>query len=169
VESGKVEYVQLPVQLKRTTNDEQDELLWDSSQMPQELVAKLKSQARKSPKSLPIEQWCFTPNEVKNSRGYIVMGDARSRGTGWGHHATAIPTAIGNQLYVPAMNGTVYVLDTGAETFDEQAILAINDLGPVGQSFNRASLSFAGGRLYAHTIGEVVCIQNTQPLKEEKK
>jgi hypothetical protein len=42
--------------------------------------------------------------------------------------------------------------------FDENAIVAINDLGPVGRSFNRASLSIAGGRLFAHTIRELICI-----------
>ena len=53
---------------------------------------------------------------------------------------------------------TVYVLDASAKVWDERAIIAINDLGPVGRSFNRASLSFAGGRLYAHTIRELICI-----------
>ena len=35
------------------------------------------------------------------------------------------------------MNGTVYVIAAGAATFDERAIISINDLGPVGKSFNR--------------------------------
>jgi hypothetical protein len=56
------------------------------------------------------------------------------------------------------MNATVYVIDANAESFDENAIVAINDLGPVGRSFNRASLSFAGGHLFAHTIHELICI-----------
>lgn len=56
------------------------------------------------------------------------------------------------------MAGTVYVIGWNAETLDESAIVSINDLGPVGQSWNRASLSFSRGRLYAHTIREVICI-----------
>ena len=56
------------------------------------------------------------------------------------------------------MNGTIYVIDWNADTLDEKSIIAINDLGPVGQSYNRASLSFANGKAYAHTIKELICI-----------
>ena len=56
------------------------------------------------------------------------------------------------------MSGTVYVIDHDADVLDEKAIVAINDLGSIGKSWNRASLSFAGGRIYAHTIREVICI-----------
>ena len=41
---------------------------------------------------------------------------------------------------------------------DDIQVVGINDLGPVGRSFNRASISYAGGRLYAHTIRELICI-----------
>ena len=41
---------------------------------------------------------------------------------------------------------------------DDIHVVAINDLGQVGQAWNRASLSFAGGDLFAHTIREVICI-----------
>ena len=56
------------------------------------------------------------------------------------------------------MNGTVYVLKWNANTLDENAIEAINDLGMAGHSWTRASLSFVGEHLYAHTIGELICI-----------
>ena len=158
IDTGVVEYLQLPVQLLRTPDNPRDFLLWDQSGMPDDVVDRLKRRGGKRPATLPINQWCFAPNEMKNSRGYVVMGDARSRGSGWGHHASQLPTVVGNRLYVPVMNGTVYVIDARAKTLDERAIVAINDLGPVGKSFNRASLSFAGGRLFAHTIREVICI-----------
>lgn len=158
VSSGRVEFLQLPVQLKREAGSTKDELLWDAAGMSADIVERLKSGAKKPPKTLPIQQWAFAPNDVKNSRGFVVMGDARSRGTGWGHHASQVPTVIGDRLIVPVMNGTVYVIDADAEHLDENAIVSINDLGPVGQSFNRASLSFAGGRFYAHTIRELICI-----------
>ncbi len=95
---------------------------------------------------------------MKNSRGYVVVGDDRSMGNGWGHHASQVPTVIGEHLYVPTMAGTVYVIRWEAEKLDESAIEAINDLGPVGQSWNRASLSYSRGKLYAHTIRELICI-----------
>jgi len=41
---------------------------------------------------------------------------------------------------------------------DEDAIVAINDLGPAGQSWTRASVSFSKGRAFAHTIRELICI-----------
>ena len=160
VDNGSVQYLQLPVQLKREPGDSRDQLLWDPSGMSPEVIARLKKSSRKPPQTLPIHQWCFTPNEVKNSRGYVVMGDARSRGTGWGHHASQVPTASGKRLFVPVMNGTVYVIAAGAPTLDEHAILSINDLGPVGKSFNRASLSFSASAIFAHTIHEVICIGN---------
>jgi hypothetical protein len=97
---------------------------------------------------------------MKNARGYVVMGDARSRGNGWGHHASQVPTVCGKLLFVPVMNGTVYVIAADATAFDEQAIISINDLGLVGKSFNRASLSFSGDAIFAHTIREVICIGN---------
>ncbi|TWU06463.1 outer membrane protein assembly factor BamB family protein [Stieleria varia] len=158
VVTGKVEYLQLPVQLKRVAGNDNDQLLWGPEQMNSDVVAELLKSFRKPPEQLPIEKWCFVPNEMRNSRGHIVMGDARSQGTGWGHHASQIPTAIGNHLYVPIMNGTVYVLNASAPEWDENAILAINDLGPVGQSFNRAGLTFADGRVFAHTIRHLICI-----------
>ena len=160
VESGQVECLQLPVQLRAHEGDKAPDLLWDSSDMSPELLPKLKKSAKKPPKSLPIQQWAFAPNEMKNNRGFVVMGDKRSMGNGWGHHASQLPTVIGDNLYVPTMSGTVYVLKWNAEQLNEHAILAINDLGPVGQSWNRASLSCAQGRLYAHTIGAVICIED---------
>lgn len=87
------------------------------------------------------------------------MGDARSMGNGWGHQASAIPTAIGDYLYVPVMSGNVYVLRHAAETLDENALVSINDLGPIGQSWTRASISYSNGKLYAHTIGKLICIR----------
>jgi hypothetical protein len=158
VRSGGVEYLQLPVQLRRTPQSDRDELLWDWHAMDPKLVERLRNQKKKPPAELPITQWAFAPNDMKNSRGHVVVGDDRSMGNGWGHHASQVPAVIGEHMYVPTMAGTVYVIRWGAEKLDESAIVAINDLGPVGRSWNRASLSFSRGKLYAHTIREVICI-----------
>jgi len=58
--------------------------------------------------------------------------------------------------------GTVYCIRWNAERLDETAILGINDLGPAGTTWTRASLSYAGGRLYAHTIKQLICIESQQ-------
>lgn len=150
--TGKVEFLQLPVQLMRKPDSKHDKLLWDADGVSADTVKQV------GKKGIPITRWAFRPNDMKNSRGYVVMGDARSQGNGWGHHATAIPTAVGNHLYIPIMSGTVYVLNWNAPTLDEKALVAINDLGPVGQSWTRASLSFAGGQVYGHTIRELICV-----------
>lgn len=155
--TGKVEYLQLPVQLRREKASE-DSFIWDWSDMAPSVVEQQMATLRKRPKELPIQLWGFTPNSMLNASGNVVMGDPRSRGIGWGHYASAVPTSIGGRLYVPTMAGTVYVIDANADVLDERAIIAINDLGPVGQSWNRASLSYIHGRLYSHTIREILCI-----------
>ena len=86
------------------------------------------------------------------------MGDKRSKGNGWGHVAAPTPSVAGEQLYVPVQNGTVYVIRWNAEKLNEKAIAAINDLGPAGEAYTRASVSFCDGKAYAHTIRELICI-----------
>ena len=95
---------------------------------------------------------------MRNSRGFQVMGDERSRGTGWGHHASQVPTVIGANLYLPVMNGTVYVIKAHAAALNEDAVVAINDLGPGGETWSLASLTYSNGRLFAHTMKEIICI-----------
>ena len=158
VRTGRVEYLQLPVQILPGKTPQADRLLWRPDEMDPFLVKQLLQKKKKPLKELPITEWSFAPNEMKNSRGHVVMGDQRSRGNGWGHHASQVPTVVGEYLYVPTMAGTVYVLRWNANELSEDAIVAINDLGSVGNSWNRASLSYANEHLFAHTIGEIICI-----------
>ena len=88
-----------------------------------------------------------------------MFGDARSQGSGWGHIASATPTVAGAHLYLPVINGTVFVIDWNADSLDRKAVVDINDLGPVGESYHRASIAIADGRLFAHTIRELICIK----------
>ena len=156
--SGNVEYLRLPVQLSRTSGSNTDRLLWDWQDLPPERVDQIRSALKKPDRGIPITQWAFEPNSMRNSRGFEVMGDARSRGNGWGHHASPIPTAVGEFLYVPTMSGTVYVIQTGRETLDETALVSVNDLGPIGPTWTRSSVGYADGRLYARTLRELICI-----------
>lgn len=142
VDTGAVEYLELPLQLSRDLGKE--ELLW--------YVAPRK---KGDPE---LKDQAFAQNDMMNSRGYVVFGDKRSMGNGWGHIASPSPSVAGDNLYVPIMSGTVYVIRWNADKLDENAIVAINDLGPVGRSWTRASISFSGGRAYAHTIRELICI-----------
>tara|TARA_R110002072_G_scaffold145460_1_gene291899 strand:+ start:27925 stop:30336 length:2412 start_codon:yes stop_codon:yes gene_type:complete len=159
-QTGKVEYLQLPVQSKPGPTRAEDQLLWSPDDLSAEQLAKLTKgdNQKRAKKALSITKWAFALNDMKNSRGHVVMGDARSMGNGWGHQASAIPTAIGDYLFVPVMSGNVYVLRHAAETLDENALISINDLGPIGQSWTRASISYSNGKLYAHTISKLICI-----------
>lgn len=131
VESGAVECLELPLQLSRSPQIK-DQLIWYKK--------------------------ALIPNEMKNSRGFKVVGDKRSHGSGWGHVSSPIPTVAGEYLYVPVMNGTVYVIEWNADKLKASAVKAINDLGTAGQSWMRSSFSFSNARAYTHTIGELICI-----------
>jgi outer membrane protein assembly factor BamB len=148
VDNGAVEYLELPLQLARFSKG-QDQFQWFVEP--------------KSKKGTQLKAQAIAPNILKNSRGFVVFGDKRSTGNGWGHVAAATPSVAGQNLYVPVMNGTVYVIRWNAEKLDERAIVAINDLGPAGDAYNRASISFANGRAFAHTIRELICIGNSNP------
>jgi outer membrane protein assembly factor BamB len=143
VESGAVEYLELPLQVSRVQG-KADEFQWFLTPM-----------GKKGP---AMKDQSIASNDMKNSRGFKVVGDKRSHGNGWGHVASPTPSVAGDHLYVPVMNGTVYVIALNSSKLDEDAIVAINDLGPAGRSWTRASISFANGRAFAHTIRELICI-----------
>ncbi|HBV63811.1 MAG TPA: hypothetical protein DEF45_12400 [Rhodopirellula sp.] len=155
--NGRVEYLQLPVQMRPGSERQKDELLWGPEDMNVKVLDALK-RAKKKQVPLPITKWAFKENDMKDISGNVVMGDQRSMGNGWGHHASQLPTVIGSCLYLPTMAGTVYVIRWDSETLNEEAIIAINDLGPVGGAWNRASLSFANDSLFAHTIDGLIRI-----------
>jgi outer membrane protein assembly factor BamB len=140
--TGKVEYIELPAQMKRTPDHKKGEFLWGGRLSGATKASRL----------------AFSPNDMKNSRGFVVMGDKRSKGNGWGHHASAPPTVVGEYLYIPTMSGLVHVIKWNAAKLDGDAIVGINDLGPVGSSWNRASICAANGKIYAHTMRELICI-----------
>ena len=144
VATGRLEYLELPLQLNTVASRDQ-QLLWFEPPM--------------ATKSKGLTQQSFSPNSMRNSSGFVVSGDPRSRGNGWGHIASPVPSVAGDHLYIPVMNGTVYVVRWNSEKLDEHAIAGINDLGTTGESWTRASLSFSGGRIYAHTIKELICIE----------
>lgn len=160
VRSGIVEYLQLPTQLKRSKDSDDDVLLWGTEDMSVDRVSELRASLKEKQKTIPITSWSFTENSMRNSRGFTVVGDQRSRGSGWGHHASQVPSASSEYLYIPVMNGTVYVIRPSDQELSEESIVAINDLGPVGESWTRASLSLSGGSLIAHTIDAVICIES---------
>jgi outer membrane protein assembly factor BamB len=129
LETGKVEYLEVPVGVVREAG-KHDELIW-----------------RKPLKSSTL-----------NSRGIDVATDKRSQDDGWWWGYLGSPTAAGGKIYFTTMLGITYVLDGDAKVLDEKALLSVNDLGPVGQTWSLNSISHASGRLYHRSMKEVVCI-----------
>ncbi len=130
--SGKVEYLELPSQLMPDTKDASgDQMLW----------GKLKHK-----------------NKPLNAKGFAI-GNKGHDGSGWGHISSSSPIRVGPYLYWPAVTGTTYVIDTRAKELNPDALVAVNDLGPGGETWTLASLSYANGCLYAHTMREVICIE----------
>ena len=88
----------------------------------------------------------------------LPVGNKGHNGSGWGHISAASPTLVGKYLFWPVVTGTVYVLDTGIENWDQHALTAVNDLGKAGETWTLSSFSFAHGRLYIRTMKEIICI-----------
>ena len=133
VKSGKAEYLQLPAQKVADSVDAaKDRLIW--------------------------EKKSAIPNDTKNSRGISIAADKRAAGTGFGHVSAAMPVVAGKYLFVPIMNGTVFVIDTSAAKLDQTALVSINDLGPAGETWTLSHFIESDGRLYIRTMKEVICI-----------
>lgn len=133
-ETGVVEYLELPAQLiPSTASREQDVRLWGKGH----------------PNNRPL-----------NAAGFSV-GDKGHTGTGWGHISAASPTRVGQFLFLPVVTGTVYVIDTKVDALTPAALVSINDLGPGSETWTLATLTYANKRLYAHTMKELICIENS--------
>ena len=94
-----------------------------------------------------------------DARGIEIADEDRSRTDGWEIDAFfPTPVVIGKHLYVTTMLGTVYVVDITAEDLDQRALIAVNDLGPLGDCWAMSGPSCAGGVLYHRNARELVAI-----------
>ena len=122
-------------------------------ELPSQLIADTESREK--------DKWFFGKsapgNAPRNTRGFAV-GDKGNKGTGWGHISAASPTRVGRFLFLPVVTGTVYVIDTEVDNLSPDALVSVNDLGAGGKTWSLASLTFSGGKLYAHTMTEIICI-----------
>ncbi|NND98680.1 MAG: PQQ-like beta-propeller repeat protein [Pirellulaceae bacterium] len=130
--TGKVEYLEVPAQLVVSDVDrDQDVWLWGKGK---------------------------PDNRPTNAAGFPI-GRKGHDTSGWGHISAASPILVGKFLYWPVVTGTVYVLDTTVRELTPDALVAVNDLGVSGRTWTLASFSYARGRLYMHTMREVICIE----------
>ncbi|MGY6650283.1 outer membrane protein assembly factor BamB family protein [Wenyingzhuangia sp. IMCC45574] len=98
-------------------------------------------------------------NDGLNSKGQLNAADARTRGNGFQKCFLGSPTMINNYVFFTNAVGMVYVIDANAKTFDESALVAVNDLGESGKTWSVNSLSYANGKIYHRTMKEVICIE----------
>ena len=94
----------------------------------------------------------------KTGSDFIVEGDKRRLGHGFGHISAATPIVVNNYIYFSTVLGTVYVINATAERFDENALVAVNDSGLPGKTWTLSPFSAANGYLYQRTSREIICI-----------
>lgn len=130
VETGKVEYLQLPF-----------------------AIPAVEGQIEKNGEM-------FYPKMTINSRGIDVAEDKRSGRSGWWWCFNGNTIAVNQYLYFTFMCGKVQVIDGQAKHFDQTALVAFNDLGPFGETWSCNTPSYSRGRLYHRTLKELMCIES---------
>lgn len=128
-ETGKTEFLQVPIQVVRKPGSP-DKTLWNS----------------------------HIPSLGRNSRGMRTANDKRSERDGWGHVTAGSPIAVNQYVFFSTMIGMTYVVDYSAQVFNESALIAINDLGPAGDTWSLSTVSYANGKIYHRGLKHVVCI-----------
>ncbi len=113
-------------------------------------------------KSGQPEKWVYNEAQLTKTEDYKgrdVAAEDRSRTDGWQIPAFfGSPTAINGKIYFTSMLGITYVVNGRAKALDERALLAVNDLGPSGETWSLNSISFSNGKLYHRSLKEIVCI-----------
>ncbi len=130
VKTGKVEYLEVPVTVIRKLGSA-DEFVYGVAVKTQTI----------------------------NSKGVDVATEERSRMDGWETPAFwGTPTAVNGKVFFNTQLGVTYVVDATAKVFDQKALIAINDLGPSGETWSLNSISYIDGILYHRSLKEVVAI-----------
>lgn len=130
LETGRVEYLELPVSVERTPG-RPDRFLYN---LPQRTTA-------------------------LDNLDQDVAAEDRSRTDGWQIPAFfPSPICIGNRLYFTTMLGLTYVIQADAPDLAPSALLAVNDLGDPSVTWSLSALSYSRGKLYHRSLREVVCI-----------
>ena len=130
VETGKVEYLEVPVTVIRKPG-QPERYVYGEAQT----------------------------TKTTDNKGRDVALEDRSRTDGWQVPAFfGSPIAINGKIYMSTMLGITYVIDGRARVLDERALLGVSDIGPSGETWSLNSLSYSDGRLYNRSLKEVVCI-----------
>ncbi|QDT08280.1 PQQ-binding-like beta-propeller repeat protein [Planctomycetes bacterium K23_9] len=93
-----------------------------------------------------------------NAKGLDLISDVRSKRDGWWWCFNGNPIKVNDTLFFTTMIGNCYAFKINTEHFDESAFVALNPLGPRGESWSMNTPTFAGGKLYHRTAKELICI-----------
>ena len=104
LESGRVEYLQVPVQVIRKVG-RKDEVLWDKS----------------------------LPNDMKNAYGFKATQDKRNAGSGWRHAFFRSARRGGRLDLFPDHGGHGLCSQMECTVLNEEALVSWSDLGPAGK------------------------------------
>ena len=130
VRTGKVEYLEVPVDVERKPG-EPDRFLYGVARRTTTI----------------------------NSRGLDTAQEDRSRTDGWEIPAFwGSPIAIDGTVLFTTTLGITYAFAANAKVLDRTALRAINDLGPSGETWSLGTPSCAGGCVFHRSLKEVVCI-----------
>jgi hypothetical protein len=130
IETGKVEYLELPVGVERKPGAP-DAFIYGRS----------------------------LRTRTEDAKGRDVAAEDRSRTDGWEIDAFfPTPVVLGGKVYISVALGLTYVIDARAAVLDEHALLAVNDLGPLGETWSMSSPSYSDGMLYHRSLKELVAI-----------
>jgi hypothetical protein len=130
VETGKVEYLEVPVTIIRKPG-EPDQPIYGVA----------------------------VRTTTLNSAGQDVAAEDRSRTDGWEAPAFwGSPVAINDKIYVTTMIGITYVIDSKALVLDSSALVSVNDLGPSGETWSLNSIGYDDGNIYHRSLKELIRI-----------
>lgn len=93
-----------------------------------------------------------------NAKGLDLITDMRSKRDGWWWCFNGNPIRVNDTLFFTTMIGNCYSFKTGTPDFDESAFIALNPLGPRGETWSLNTPTFAHGRLYHRTAQEIICV-----------
>ncbi len=129
VATGKVKYLEVPVGVRRAPGKPEERLYGQA-----------------------------LTTSTRDNNGREIAPEDRSRTDGWQIPAFfGSPIAADGKVYFTTMLGVTYVVNGKAKVLDERALIAVNDLGPLGETWSLNTPTVAGGRLYHRSLREVVC------------
>ena len=102
--------------------------------------------------------WSAFQSGDETGSGFVVKGDKRRLGHGFGPISAATPIVVNHHIYFSTVLGTVYVVDATARRFDAKSLVAVNDLGVPGGTWTLSPFTASNGRLYQRTSREIICI-----------